>query len=251
VAIGNHDLYTALDQGFGTVFPLAADGQGTRRTWGAVTCGNVLFLALDSNAPGDAAQLAFLDAALAAARVDGRVDHVFPVFHHPPYSSGDYHGDDLIVRETFGARFADPASKVSLVFSGHEHVYERVRAGRVTYVVSGGGGAALYGQGAPTTGATSLAFAAAHHYVVVTVTGRHVDVRAASDQGAALDAFAYVAPAAPPGADAGPPPAAQPALDPGGCGAAPGRPGAGGARWVLAALALAVALSGSGRLRSA
>ena len=113
VAIGNHDLYTALDQGFGTVFPLAADGQGTRRTWGAVTCGNVLFLALDSNAPGDAAQLAFLDAALAAARVDGRVDHVFPVFHHPPYSSGDYHGDDLIVRETFGARFADPASKVS------------------------------------------------------------------------------------------------------------------------------------------
>jgi len=58
---------------------------------------------------------------------------------------------------------------VDLVFSGHDHVYERTVPIRgVTYVVSGGGGKRLYraGKGELTS---SLKFA--HHAVLVRVDG--------------------------------------------------------------------------------
>ena len=63
--------------------------------------------------------------------------------------------------------------RVQLVLSGHDHDYERsipwrqyvTTGGLVTYVVTGGGGAALYPVGA---GAWTAKSASYHHYVRVT-----------------------------------------------------------------------------------
>jgi hypothetical protein len=40
------------------------------------------------------------------------------------------------------------------VLSGHDHIYERIEVGGVTYVVNGAGGKALYGCGERVSGST-------------------------------------------------------------------------------------------------
>ncbi len=68
----------------------------------------------------------------------------FVFFHIAPYSSGT-HGNDvnvLAVRDVLPSLFEE--HKVDMVFSGHDHDYERSLINDVTYIVSGGGGAPLY-----------------------------------------------------------------------------------------------------------
>lgn len=63
-----------------------------------------------------------------------------PVFHHPPYSSGQ-HGSSTYMRwpfEQWGA---------SAVLSGHDHIYERLGVGQIPYFVNGLGGKSLYSYG--------------------------------------------------------------------------------------------------------
>jgi hypothetical protein len=93
----------------------------------------------------------------------------FKVFfgHHPTYSSG-FHGSTLAMQ-----RFLQPLfdkNGVKLVFAGHEHDYERTIVNGITYVVSGGGGAPLYGQENLGKNPDSLVFKKAHNFVKVDVT---------------------------------------------------------------------------------
>ena len=67
-------------------------------------------------------------------------------FHHPPYSSGVTHGGSPMMRWPF------KAWGVSAVFSGHEHLYERLNEDGLPYFVNGLGGKSLYGFGAPVAG---------------------------------------------------------------------------------------------------
>ena len=49
------------------------------------------------------------------------------------------------MRSTWSPLFE--SARVPVVFSGHFHQYERLQAGGITYVVSGGGSAVLYAPG--------------------------------------------------------------------------------------------------------
>ena len=61
------------------------------------------------------------------------------VLHHPPYSSSATHGSSLSLRATLEPMFVKYG--VSVVFSGHDHVYERVKPQQgITYFVVGSGG---------------------------------------------------------------------------------------------------------------
>jgi hypothetical protein len=74
---------------------------------------------------------------------------------------------------------------VDLVFSGHDHVYERtVPIMGVTYVVSGGGGRRLYPAGHGELTASSVS---AHHAVLVRVSGRHLLLEAVEIGGKVVD----------------------------------------------------------------
>jgi hypothetical protein len=60
-------------------------------------------------------------------------------FHHPLYSSGGRHGSDLRLRETLEPLFVN--ENVSLVLTGHDHFYERVKPQKgIQYFVVGSGG---------------------------------------------------------------------------------------------------------------
>jgi len=65
------------------------------------------------------------------------------VFIHEPFYSSGKHGSNMHQRRVLGPLFEKGG--VALVFSGHDHFYERTKMIKgVTYIVTGGGGASLY-----------------------------------------------------------------------------------------------------------
>jgi hypothetical protein len=81
---------------------------------------NVRFFALDSNLM-DQKQLAWLDAELKNAKEDWKICY----FHHPLYSNAARHGAAVDLRVLLEPIFIRHG--VNVVFSGHDHVYERVK----------------------------------------------------------------------------------------------------------------------------
>jgi hypothetical protein len=144
-------------------------------------------------------QLDWLSADLAAARARPGIEHVFVFLHAPLVTASAAHPAN-VSWPTLMRLFSE--FRVKLVFSGHNHVYERSvplrldvsaasfiqddAAGSV-YVVSGGGGSDLYGLGA---GQWYIAARASdHHYLRVEVDGATVSASAIRPDGAVIDSF--------------------------------------------------------------
>lgn len=82
--------------------------------------GEVAFFALDSNYM-DANQLNWLDQNLKSSQGSWKICF----FHHPLYNDGRHHGSDVDLRTQILPIFKK--YEVNVVFSGHEHVYERMK----------------------------------------------------------------------------------------------------------------------------
>jgi 3',5'-cyclic AMP phosphodiesterase CpdA len=95
---------------------------------------NVRFFVIDSNYL-DPAQLVWLETALKDANEAWRIAY----FHHPLYSDGGRHGSEVDLRVRLEPLFVKYG--VNVVYSGHDHIYERVRPQKgISYFVSGAGG---------------------------------------------------------------------------------------------------------------
>jgi predicted MPP superfamily phosphohydrolase len=95
---------------------------------------SVRFFALESTYL-DPEQVAWFEKELKDSNSDWKI----PYFHHPPYSSGDRHGSDTRLREVLEPLFLKYG--VSVVFTGHDHFYERVKPQQgIVYFVAGSGG---------------------------------------------------------------------------------------------------------------
>jgi predicted phosphodiesterase len=92
---------------------------------------NVRFFALDSNYM-DPQQLAWLEKELQNSGSDWKICY----FHHPLYSSGAYHGSSVELRLLLEPLFVKYG--VNVVFSGHEHIYERVKPQKGIYYFTEG-----------------------------------------------------------------------------------------------------------------
>lgn len=152
--------------------------------WYSFDYGNVHLVALDLPTDDtylpDAEQFRWLADDLSRTRQPWKM--VF--FHVPLYSSGP-HGSNLSARAVLEPLFIQYG--VALVFSGHDHDYERSVANGITYVVTGGGGAPLY---EPTTeNSASVYFTTTTHAVLVNVAGPRLTVSALRPDGVIFDTF--------------------------------------------------------------
>lgn len=96
--------------------------------------GSVRFVVLDTNML-DNAQLSWLEGVLKDAKEPWKIAY----FHHPLYSDGGRHGSEVELRVKLEPIFVKYA--VNVVYSGHDHVYERLKPQRgIQYFVSGAGG---------------------------------------------------------------------------------------------------------------
>ena len=82
--------------------------------------GDVSFFVLDSTYL-DPKQLSWIEDNLEKSNAKWKVAY----FHHPLYSDGRSHGPDLDLRSRLTPLFRQYG--VNVVFSGHEHVYERIK----------------------------------------------------------------------------------------------------------------------------
>jgi hypothetical protein len=150
------------------------------RSYYAFTEGNARFVALNTNNPGDDAQVAWFNGAFGNTGTRWRISF----FHNPLYSSGD-HGKQSreIIRPAL-----EPAlvrNRVDVVFSGHDHLYERIAPQMgVRYFVSGGGGRSL---NAFQKSAFDEAGSSEHHFMVVELAGDQLFFEAVTPTGQTLD----------------------------------------------------------------
>ncbi|MEP6593837.1 MAG: metallophosphoesterase, partial [Acidobacteriota bacterium] len=111
-SLGNHD---AREQRYYKLFNM--DG---KLYYSFKAKQSVRFFALESTYM-DPEQVAWLEKELKDSNEDWKI----PYFHHPPYSSGDRHGSDERLREVLEPLFLK--YNVSVVFTGHDHFYERTK----------------------------------------------------------------------------------------------------------------------------
>lgn len=142
--------------------------------------GDVRFFALDTNVL-DRAQLTWLERSLAATTERWKVCF----FHHPLYSSAARHGSAARLRsalEPLLTRFG-----VDVVFSGHDHVYERIHPQRgVSYFVSGAGGKLRRGN-LRSTGLTAAGYDRDRSFMLVEIDGDRLSFEAVSRLGQVVD----------------------------------------------------------------
>jgi hypothetical protein len=98
--------------------------------------GDVEFFALDSTYMSPA-QINWLKDVLPKSDAKWKI----PYFHHPLYSSGKKHGSEDDLRILLEPMFV--ADGVDVVFSGHEHFYERLKPQNGVYYITQGGSAKL------------------------------------------------------------------------------------------------------------
>ena len=96
--------------------------------------GDVEFFVLDSTYV-DPVQMDWLEQALGRSNARWKIAY----FHHPIYSSGARHGSEIDLRELVEPLFIKHG--VDVVFSGHEHFYERINPQHgIYYFTSGAAG---------------------------------------------------------------------------------------------------------------
>ncbi|WP_223199231.1 purple acid phosphatase family protein [Solihabitans fulvus] len=142
-AAGNHENelgngpigFAAYQSLFRLPAPHGVDEE-TKGLWYSYTVGSVRFVHLNNDdvayqdggnsyvrGYSGGAQRRWLEAELASARCDHRIDWIVVCMHQVVISSADFNGADLGIREEFAPLF--DRYGVDLVLCGHEHHYER------------------------------------------------------------------------------------------------------------------------------
>lgn len=142
--------------------------------------GNVRFFVLDSNYM-DPKQLAWLEQELKASGSDWKVCY----FHHPLYSSGTNHGSSTELRLLLEPIFVKYG--VQAVFSGHEHVYERVKPQKGIQYFTEGASAKLMARSLQATSFKAVGYDTDHSFMLVEIAGDELYFQTISRTGATVD----------------------------------------------------------------
>jgi 3',5'-cyclic AMP phosphodiesterase CpdA len=184
LTVGNHDINPMWSSSEG-IYKEQVDLPGNELFY-SFKAGNSLFIVLDScydkeekKITGE--QLAWLEKVLAG----NEQKHIFVFLHHPLFpdkNKGKHYGNSLDrypkERDALQALFVK--SKVTMVFTGHEHLYLRNAVDGMQHIIAGGAGAPLYADEKD---------GGFHHFIMVTVNGDAVRAETVDIQGAVRDRF--------------------------------------------------------------
>lgn len=146
----------------------------------SVARGPARFFFFDTNFM-DPEQVKWIDGALRDSTDEWKV----VVFHHPIYSDGDRHGPNVALRVVLEPMLIQHG--VDVVFSGHEHIYERIKEQKgIPYFVVGSSGKLRKGGVTPTA-ITAASFADDQAFLVASITGEEMSFQAISRTGAVVD----------------------------------------------------------------
>jgi 3',5'-cyclic AMP phosphodiesterase CpdA len=141
---------------------------------------NVRFFVFDSNQM-DRTQLAWIDNTLKESLDQWKICY----FHHPLYSDGGRHGSEVelrVILEPLLLRYG-----VNVVFSGHDHVYERLKPQKgITYFVNGSSGELRKGDTRPSA-MTAAYFDQDQAFTLVEIAGDEMFFEARSRSGRTVD----------------------------------------------------------------
>src|SRR5436190_19122533 len=172
-ALGNHD---DPNQRFYKPFNMNGERYYTFKAPNS----SIRFFALDSNYMDDK-QLQWLDKELSASGSDWKIAY----FHHPLYSSGSTHGSADVLRMQIEPLFV--IYGVTVVFTGHEHFYERIKPQKgITYFI-GGSSAKLRVGDIIKTDLTAKGFDTGYTYTLVEIVGNDLMFQVLTPQGQTID----------------------------------------------------------------
>jgi 3',5'-cyclic AMP phosphodiesterase CpdA len=138
------------------------------------------FFTLDTNLM-DRGQLTWIDDALERAEEPWKIVY----FHHPIYSDGDRHGSNVEMRVLLEPLLVRHG--VTVVFSGHEHIYERTTPQKgITYFIEGSSGQLRKGGVTPSA-LTAASFADDRTFMLVEITGDQLFFETISRTGRSVD----------------------------------------------------------------
>jgi 3',5'-cyclic AMP phosphodiesterase CpdA len=144
------------------------------------TRANVRFVALDSTQM-DPKQVQWLESTLRDAKEDWKICY----FHHPLYSNAARHGSSVDLRVVLEPIFIKYG--VNVVFTGHDHVYERVKPQKgIYYFVSGAGGQLRKGNMRPDE-ETAAYFDQDQSFMLVEIAGDDMYFNVISRTGKSVD----------------------------------------------------------------
>ena len=140
----------------------------------------VRFFALDSNYM-DKEQLDWLEKELSASQSDWKI----AFFHHPLYSSGERHGPDEDLRRVLEPLFVKHG--VTVVFTGHEHFYERLKPQKGIHYFVAGGSAKLRKGNIRKTADTEVGFDSDNTFMLCEIDGNRLHFQTITRTGKTVD----------------------------------------------------------------
>ncbi|MGH9517514.1 MAG: metallophosphoesterase family protein [Terriglobales bacterium] len=150
---------------------------------------SVQFFALDSNYM-DPQQLAWLEQNLRTSKAQWKICF----FHHPLYNEGKTHGPDLDLRNQLLPLLKSYG--VNVVFSGHEHAYERLKpVDNIYYFVQGDSGK-LARHDFHHSNQLAASFDRARTFMIVEIVGDTLYFQTISQDGQTVDSGGLPRPAA-------------------------------------------------------
>jgi len=149
---------------------------------------NAKFFVLDSDYM-DPKQLQWIDTELKNARDDWKIVY----FHHPLYSSGGRHGSEVDLRVTLEPLFVK--SGVNVVYSGHDHIYERIKPQKGIYYFVVGSSGQLRGGDLKKSALTEAGYDMDQTFMLNEIDKNELFFQAITRQGKTIDS-GVIAPSA-------------------------------------------------------
>jgi len=142
--------------------------------------GDTQFFALDSNYM-DAKQLTWLEQNLRSSNARWKICF----FHHPLYNDGKSHGPDLDLRNQLSPLLKSYG--VNVVFSGHEHAYERIKPQDGIYYFVQGDSGKLVRHDFHRRDVTETSFDKDRTFLLIEINGDELFYQAVSRSGETVD----------------------------------------------------------------